>query len=208
MVDPDQVSAYADADFATSDEAFAAACSAWFETCGLHQPATLLDLGCGPGNIAFRLAARLPDTHITGLDGSAPMLAAAQARTPPDARLRWLHATLPLEGPAGPWDAIVCNSLLHHLHDPAVLWNALRTLGRPGAPFAIGDLRRPDSPESALALTATYAAGAPDVLRRDFLASLHAAFEPDEVRAQLHAASLDAEVLIVSDRHLRVLGRL
>ena len=65
------------------------------------------------------------------------------------------------------------------------------------------------SASSAQALVDRYAAGAPAVLRADFLASLHAAFEPGEVEAQLVAAGLDHfEVRVTSDRHLVVRGQL
>ena len=40
----------------------------------------ILDLGCGPGNISFRLARACPHATVLGLDGSAPMLAIATER--------------------------------------------------------------------------------------------------------------------------------
>jgi hypothetical protein len=48
------------------------------------------------------------------------------------------------------------------------------------------------------------------VLKRDFLNSLFAAFEPNEISEQLRAAGLDdqLEVHVVSDRHVAVWGRL
>jgi len=55
----------------------------------------------------------------------------------------------------------------------------------------------------------TYAAEAPEVLRNDFRNSLFAAFEPQEVEAQLAEAGLRGlEVAVVSDHHLGVFGRL
>jgi SAM-dependent methyltransferase len=209
MDDAEQVAAYLAADFSVPDEAFAAACLDWLASCGVARPEKVLDLGCGPGNIALRLAERLPDAVITGLDGAPAMLDAARARTPASARVRWLQATLPAVPLAeATFDCVVSNSLLHHLHDPSVLWASLRRLGRPGAPYIIGDLRRPATPAEALALCDLHAGPAPPVLRRDFLASLHAAFEPGEVEAQLAEAGLhDARVIVTSDRHLRVLGR-
>jgi hypothetical protein len=70
------------------------------------------------------------------------------------------------------------------------------------------DLMRPPSREAALALLALHAAEAPEVLRRDFLNSLCAAFRPDEVRLQLAAAGLShLQVEVVSDRHLIVHGQ-
>jgi hypothetical protein len=71
------------------------------------------------------------------------------------------------------------------------------------------DLFRPQSPAAAQAIVDQYAATEPDVLRQDFLASLCAAFEPGEVRAQLREHGLDGlSVRTVSDRHLLISGRL
>ena len=54
----------------------------------------------------------------------------------------------------------------------------------------------------------TYAANEPEVLRRDFFASLCAAFTLDEVRDQLEVAGLGhLAVEAISDRHLLVWGR-
>ena len=109
----------------------------------------------------------------------------------------------------GDYDAVVSNSLLHHLHDPGVFWRAVREAGAPGAAVLVMDLFRPESAAAAQAIVDQYAAGEPDVLRQDFFASLCAAFEPDEIRGQLRAHGLDdLRVRTVSDRHLLVTGRL
>jgi hypothetical protein len=71
------------------------------------------------------------------------------------------------------------------------------------------DLFRPESADAARAIVRNYAGAEPDILQKDFLASLCAAFEPREVRAQLDACGLDTlDVRVVSDRHLLVAGRL
>ena len=86
----------------------------------------------------------------------------------------------------------------------------MRQLGASGACVYIKDLRRPASPAAAEALRARYLADAPPVLQRDYLASLHAAFTPEEVRAQLQEAELgdQLQVVAVQDRYLEVWGRL
>lgn len=43
---------------------------------------TIYDLGCGPGNVTLRLAARWPDAQVTGIDNSEEMLEKARTRAP------------------------------------------------------------------------------------------------------------------------------
>ena len=117
---------------------------------------------------------------------------------------------LPDRSLARDYSAVISNSLLHHLHDPAVLWQSVRALGLPGAAVYIKDLRRPVSEEEVHALKNRYLRDAPDVLQRDYVASLHAAFTVEEVGEQLvHAGLADQlSVASVEDRHLEIWGHL
>ena len=105
---------------------------------------------------------------------------------------------------------VVSNSLLHHLHDPAVLWRAVAQLAAPGAFVYIQDLRRPPSAEAVETLVVSQTKGAPEVLRRDYRVSLHAAFTVAEVEQQLHRAGLGAQLQVAprQERYLEVWGRL
>ena len=211
MDEAEQARAYALADFAEPNERFVG----YFEAyCGGPAAGTVLDLGCGPGDIVLRLATRHPDLVVHGLDGSAAMLHFASERlheTPAlSGRVQFVEgvlpgATLPLPG----YDAVISNSLLHHLHEPRFFWEAVREAGKPGAAVLVMDLYRPPSEQAARAIVEQYAGGEPEVLQRDFLASLCAAFEPDEIRAQLRAGGLyTLDIRTVSDRHVLVTGRL
>jgi trans-aconitate methyltransferase len=206
MEDAAQAEAYAAADFEESDARFV---TTFLERFGSHYDGPLADLGCGPGNIALRLARALPRCRIVGIDGSSAMLRLARDRAANLPNVSFVQAVLPSPSlRRGSFAALVSNSLLHHLHEPEAFWRALCDMARPGAAVLVGDLRRPPSPEAALALVEEYAAEAPPVLRRDFHASLHAAFEPDEIVTQLDEAGLfDWEVHPVGDRHLIVAGR-
>jgi SAM-dependent methyltransferase len=207
----EQARAYAEADFAEPNERFVG----YFAT-EIEPPSAgaVLDLGCGPGDIVLRLAKRHPALAVHGLDGSAAMLGFAWARLEAEpglrSRVRFVQGVLPGASlPLAKYDAIVSNSLLHHLHDPLALWRAVRDLGAPRAPVLVMDLYRPPSPGAAQEIVEAYAGEEPEVLKRDFFNSLCAAFEPGEVRAQLDSCGLGAlDVRTVSDRHLLVAGRL
>lgn len=211
MDDEAQARAYAEADFEEPNARFAALCGEFLGA--LPAGAAVLDLGCGPGDIALRLARAAPGIEVHGLDGSEAMLAfghAALAAEPAlAARVRFITGRVPgAQLPRATYEAVVSNSLLHHLHEPGVLWQAIHAHAAPGAHVLVMDLMRPASPEAAQALVDQYAAGEPEVLRRDFFNSLLAAFEPGEVRAQLGRAGLGHfTVAEASDRHLLVRGR-
>ncbi|HSR85569.1 MAG TPA: methyltransferase domain-containing protein, partial [Streptosporangiaceae bacterium] len=42
------------------------------------SPRSVVDLGCGPGQLTASLAARWPDADVVGIDSSANMIAAAE----------------------------------------------------------------------------------------------------------------------------------
>jgi SAM-dependent methyltransferase len=207
----EQARAYAEADFSEPNERFVGLFESEFP--GMRS-GVVLDLGCGPGDITLRLARRNPGLHVDGLDGSRHMLAFGEARLREEpalaARVRFIQGILPgAKLPLERYDAITSNSLLHHLHDPRVLWRAVLDHGAPGAAVLIMDLCRPESTVAAQEIVEAYAGEEPEVLKRDFYNSLCAAFDPHEVREQLAGSGLGAlEVRTVSDRHMVVAGRL
>lgn len=213
MDGPDQVAAYAAADFGASDQAMVERLGA---LCGDAPGPWVLDLGCGPGNISFRLARRWPGAQVLGLDGAETMLAVARQRLAAEpalaGRLRFVQELLPLPRTtplAGSWSTVVSNSLLHHLHDPLGLWQSVLRLAAPGAFVYVQDLRRPASAAAVDTAVDAAMAGAPELLRRDYRASLHAAFTPAEVQGQLRQAGLHGlRVDPLGDRYLEVWGRL
>lgn len=209
MSDPAQAQAYAEADFSAPHDAFVAHFAARFPE---FKAGRVLDLGCGAADVTLRFARAYPDAEIVGVDGAEAMLAfgrAAIAQANCADRITLRCNCLPdasVEHHA--FDAIISNSLLHHLSAPVVLWQTIRHAAKPGAAVCVMDLLRPYAREDAIRLLNRHAADAPEILRRDFFNSLLAAYEIEEIRAQLHAAALPQfQVEAVSDRHMLIFGR-
>ena len=159
----------------------------------------------------FGFAGLFPKARIIGIDGAESMLAVARERAQQQQlEISFLCQTLQevLRGALlGQADLIVSNSLLHHLHQPDLLWMVTRDLAAPGCRTLHRDLRRPASDAEIQQLLLKHLPSAPEVLQHDFAASLAAAFEPQEVTAELHR--LDLNELTVSaedDRYLVVSG--
>ena len=206
MTDDAQCQAYASADFAASNQAFVEVARGLIPA----NATTVLDLGCGPGDVMIRLARACPSLKITAVDGSPAMIHLASAAIGDCGLSRTIKALqgyvpgLPLN--AGHFDVVLSKDFLHHLPDPMVLWHEVRRLIKPGGLICVMDLQRPDSPEAAQKIVDAVAGNEAGVLRIDFYNSLLAAFTPEEIREQLKAATLNLDVTISGDRHMMMTG--
>ena len=99
----------------------------------IDSPETVFDLGCGPGNVTALLAERWPEAHITGVDGSAPMLARAGAEHP---GISWLESDLAAWEPEKPADLLFSNAALHWLDGHGSLFPRLMGHLNPGGVLA------------------------------------------------------------------------
>jgi SAM-dependent methyltransferase len=208
MDDAQQAMAYAQADFSSSNQMFVdGLIEAYASRLG-----TVLDIGCGPGDVPIRLARAQASAYVIAVDASEVMVCLAhEAAEQADLlrRVRVVHGRIPgLRLRQGGFDAIVSKDLLHHLPDPMALWDEVKRLGRPGTAVYVMDLFRPESEEAAKQIVESVSANEPEILKRDFYNSLLAAFTPDEVRDQLRQAGLGFAVEVVSERHVRIHGLL
>jgi ubiquinone/menaquinone biosynthesis C-methylase UbiE len=203
-----EAEAYARADFSDSNQAYVRDVIASFP----DRLGEVVDLGCGPGDIAIRLAHAATTTRITGVDGSPAMLSIARAALRSaglESRVTFLEGRLPgIALRDGGFDLVLSKDMLHHLPDPQVLWSEVRRLGRPGAAVCVMDLSRPATPADARCIVERVSGAEHPLLKTDFYNSLCAAFTADELRAQLAAASLPLIVSQLTERHLCIKGRL
>ena len=206
MDDRAQALAYAQADFAEENQGFVDRFRDYFpDWTGGH----VVDLGCGPGDIPIRFVRAYPTARVTAVDASRPMLdlaakAIAEAGVANQITLcceRFQSLAVPEQA-----DALVSNSLLHHVPNPLQFWFRLKQLAKPGACILVMDLLRPESPEAAQELVDQYAADEDPILKRDFYNSLLAAFTEDDVAAQLAEMNLSRLLIDVPDDRHWVVG--
>ncbi|MGB5631665.1 MAG: class I SAM-dependent methyltransferase [Waterburya sp.] len=183
------------------------------ETFGKKYKGRILDIGCGNADITLRFAKAYPDCLIDGIDGSEAMLhygrkALNKESLDVQKRVTLIEGIIPsIQLPQLHYDAVICNSLLHHLHNPSVLWEFIQSYGADGTKIFIGDLLRPPSPEKAVEIVELYSKEEPEILKRDYYNSLLAAFEISEIKQQLKLANLDyLSVKQISDRHVLISG--
>ena len=136
----------------------------------------LLDVGCGAGNYALKVLARLPGLSVTLVDLSRPMLDRASARVGAVATdtVRTEQADIrALDTGAESVDLITAAAVLHHLRDEEE-WRAVfrkfhRAL-RPGGSLWIAALSRHDFPGGQRRMQRRYGeyrAGLPGPADRD-----------------------------------------
>lgn len=210
MEDETQVKAYSEADFEQGhskiiqlfDEVFGA----------IDISGEILDLGCGPGDVTFRIAQKFPKAKITAVDGSETMLNFAEERKKHEmgfsGRVNFVQAMIPSANiPKKSYDLILSTSFLHHLHQPEVLWQTIKEHSNPETKIFIADLNRPEDRNTANWIVNEFAKNEPEVLKEDFYNSLLAAFTPDEVKDQLNKANL-YRLSVHVDRYIIVSGRI
>lgn len=210
MDDPAQAAAYAAADFAEPHNMFVEKFREIYP--GIEVTGKVMDLGCGPADVSIRFAKAYPDCLVDGVDGAKAMLQEGTRRLKRENladRIHLIQGLIPdIDVPEKQYSVIISNSLLHHLHDPAVLWRCIKNYSHDRTIIFVMDLMRPYTMQEAKELVNTYSDAEPLILKQDFYNSLCAAFTPGEVQAQLNTASLgQLNIKAISDRHLLVYGQ-
>ena len=102
---------------------------------GAEAPASVVDLGCGPGNLTSLLRERWPDADISGLDSSPEMIEQARSAEP---SITFEVADLRGWAAAGdPVDVLISNATLQWVPDHLDLLPSLVGRVRPGGWLAL-----------------------------------------------------------------------
>ena len=122
---------------------YAGATAGWLDATGLGAGASVVDLGCGPGDVALAAAERVgPGGRVLGVDAAERPLELARRRAAA-AGLRnvtFVRADVTTWAPPGPVDAVLGRLLLLHLADPVALLARAAEHVRPGGVVAFLDV--------------------------------------------------------------------
>lgn len=115
----------------------------WLERAGIGSGMSVVDVGCGPGDVTL-LAADLvgPTGSVVGVDGAPEALALARSRTETAGvrTVRFEEADVDSWLPDEAVDAVVGRLILIHLTDPAMTLARLAKAVRPGGVIAFQDV--------------------------------------------------------------------
>jgi ubiquinone/menaquinone biosynthesis C-methylase UbiE len=166
----------------------------------------VLDLGTGTAQIPIELCRQSAAVQVIAVDLAEEMLQVGRENV----RRAGLVGRIELKRcdakalpfAAGSFGAVMSNSIMHHIPEPARVFAEMVRVVRPGGVLFVRDLFRPADEATLQQIVQTYAGAANAHQRQMFAASLRAALTLDEVRHLVLALGFAPEsVQQTSDRH-------
>lgn len=201
MDSPDDARDYDAMDHSAVNATFAADFLARWDGSGM-----VLDVGTGTARIPIELCRRHPSVCVVAVDLADEMLALARRnieRAGFTDRIQLTHLDakwLPYH--PGAFGAVISNSIIHHIPDPASTFAGMHSVCSEGGLLFVRDLIRPPAEDTLRRLVATYAAGCNAHQTHLFADSLRAALTLNEVRELVGQLGYAPEtVQATSDRH-------
>jgi len=166
----------------------------------------VFDAGTGTALIPIELISRGRPFKITASDLADEMLIVAKqnvlARGYQSSIELVLRDCKKLPEAGGFYDAIMSNSIVHHIPEPARVIGELWRVLKPGGLYFVRDLMRPGDLGTLERIVETYAGDANAHQQQMFRESLHAALTLDEVHDILTSLGIPSTaVQATSDRH-------
>lgn len=97
---------------------------------------SVIDIGCGVGDLLLEVQKRKPDAKVYGLDFSCKAIEGAKKQLPDGEFMQYvLSQTLPYETAA--FDIVLCTDVLEHLDYPKTMVSEMVRICRPGGLVAI-----------------------------------------------------------------------
>ena len=108
----------------------------------VHQPVSILDVGCGTGKLLRRAATYWPEAQLIGVDPANGMIEVAKRLTPNATFSTGMAEALPLQDAS--IDLAMSTTSFHHWQDQAAGIREIARVLRPGGYFILVDISFPD----------------------------------------------------------------
>lgn len=141
------------------------------ETCWDFKTGSLLDVGCGNGNLLFYIRKLAPDLFLTGIDISPGEIRQGMKRKRKSAggfgdRVKLMVGNVEaLEFEPETFDRVVSTSALHHFPDIALSFKEMYRVLKPGGKVLIYDWRKEAPYEETKKVMKKWAANKPWIFR-------------------------------------------
>lgn len=159
----------------------------------LESPKTVIDVGCGCGDLSVALANKFLNFNVLGVDGSAEMLKVAEQKKQ-DIGLTNVSFLEKIVGGVSDnekFDLVFNTFALHHFEDVIEALNTLKNLTKPGGNVIVFDMLREENLEKAnylvTKITDSYfnfnSSASPVPFKNSFSDSLKACLSLDELKS-------------------------
>jgi len=108
----------------------------------VHQPESILDVGCGTGRLLRRAYRYWPEAQLIGVDPANGMIERAKLLTPNATFFTGMGEALPLQDASV--DLALSTTSFHHWQDQAAGIREIARVLRPGGYFILVDVSIPD----------------------------------------------------------------
>ena len=167
---------------------------------------SVLDMGTGTALIPIELCKRNPDIRIMAIDMAISMLdIGIQNVDLASFRNQIQLAQVDAKDTGyetGMFDALISNSIIHHIPEPGVVVEEMLRTTREGGVIFVRDLLRPETADELNRIVEAYAGQESEYSQRLFRESLHASLSLSEMRDLVSSFDVAPEtVTATSDRH-------
>ena len=166
----------------------------------------ILDLGTGTAQIPVELCQRSEDCRVMAVDAAINMLEIAKFNIDVAGMLHRIQLqkvdAKNMDFPDGMFDAVVSNSIIHHIPEPLDCLREAVRVTKPTGTLFFRDLLRPGSQQELDHLVQTYTGQENTHSQQMFRESLHAALTLDEIQDMVGQLGFDRQSVVQNtDRH-------
>jgi ubiquinone/menaquinone biosynthesis C-methylase UbiE len=165
-----------------------------------------LDVGTGTAQIPIELCRRAVGVNIVAVDAARHMIELGRDNVRRAGLADWVRVELcdakRLPFSDASFDAVISNSIVHHIPEPADVLREMARVTKPGGAIFVRDLARPADETTLRRLVLQYAGDANAHQQQMFADSFHAALTVGEIADLVAALGFPKTgVRMTSDRH-------